>query len=136
MLIMAFVGIAGAATLVVALVARNIWEVAINEQMLGVYAGVGTGLLVGGIVLLIKDALLLRNEERLKNSRLECSDERNEEISNKAVKFTLAVVLFALYGVTLIGGLYYPILVKIMTGMIFLILLSYMGAYQFYKNRM
>lgn len=136
MFIVTFAGIAGAVTLAVALLARNYWEVTINERMLGLYTGIGSGLLVGAIAVLIKDALLLRNEERLKNSRLECSDERNQEISNKAIKFTLAVVLFVLYGVALIGGLYYPVLVKIMCGMIFLILIAYMGAYQFYKTRM
>ncbi len=136
MLIFVFVGIAGAATLAVALLARSYWEVTINERMLGFYAGVGTGFLLGAIVLLIKDAILLRNEEKLKNSRLECSDERNQEISNKAIKIAMAVMLFAIYGVVLIGGLYYPILVKIMSGIIFLFLLAYMGAYQFYKRRM
>lgn len=135
MLIFMLVAIAGAATLAVALLARS-WEVAISEQMLGVYAGMGTGLLVGGIVVWLKDAILLRNEEKLKNSRLECADERNQEISNKAVKFGVTVMLFAIYAITLIGGLYYPVLVKLMSGLIFLFLLAYMGAYQFYKNRM
>lgn len=136
MVIVMFVAIAGAATLAIVLLARSTWEVSISEQMLGVYAGMGTGLLIGAIVVLIKDAILLRNEERLKNSRLENADERNQEISNKAIKFTLTVMLFVIYGVALIGGLYYPVLVKLMSGMIFLILAAYMGAYQYYKNRM
>jgi polyferredoxin len=135
-LIFTFVVIAGAATFAVALLARNIWEVAISKQMLGVYTGLGIGLTVGGFILLIKDAWLLRSEERLKNSRLECADERNHEISNKSVKFAVTVILFAIYAIALIGGLFYPVLVRLMSGLIFLFLLAYMGSYQFYKNRM
>ncbi len=136
MLIMTLVGIAGAAALVIALLAKNFWNVTIEERMLGFYTGVGTGLFAGAIIMLIKDAILLRNEEKLKESRLNNTDERNQEISNKAVKFSVAVILFALYAVALIGGLYYPVLVKIMSGMIFLFLLAYMGSYQFYNRRM
>ena len=136
MLIMTVVGIVGAATLAVALLAGSYWEVTIDELMLGFYTGIGTGLLAGAIVLLIKDAILLRSEEKLKNSRLNNSDERNHEISSKAIKFTMMIMLLAMYSVALIGGLYYPVLVKIITGIIFLSLMAYYGAYQFYKTRM
>lgn len=136
MLLLTLICIAGAATLVVALLARSYWEVSIAERMLGLYAGVGIGLLVGAFVILIKNAIMLRDEEKLKNSRLNNSDERNQEIRNKSIQFTMAVMLIAMYGVALIGGLYYPILVKIMISMIFLFLLAYMGAYQVYTRKM
>ena len=136
MLIMVLIGIAGAAALVVGLMAKNYWAVTIDERMLGFYTGIGTGLFAGAVILLIKDAILLRSEEKLKISRLNNADERNQEISNKAIKFAMAAILFAMYAVALVGGLYYPVLVKIILCMIFLFLLAYMGAYQFYNRRM
>jgi len=49
-------------------------KVSINGQMMGVYSGLGVGLLVAGTILLIKNRMLLNNEEKLKASRLNNTD--------------------------------------------------------------
>ena len=47
--------------------------------MLGVYCGIGVGLICSGIVFLIRNKRLMKDEEKLKEARLQVTDERNME---------------------------------------------------------
>ena len=112
------------------------FNVQINEQMLGVYSGIGVGLFAVGIILWIKNRLLLNNDEKLKASRLNNTDERIQEIHNKALGVTTCVMGGVLYAIALIGGLFYPILVGVLFFVICTFLLTYMIAYKYYNNKM
>lgn len=127
---------AGIATLAVSLLAYNYWTVKISEHMLGVYSGAGTGLIFAGAILWIKNRLLLNNEEKLKISRINSSDERMKEISSKSIRVAAVVLLVALYGIGLIGGLFYPILVKVLLACVFVFITSYIIAYKIYEKKM
>ncbi|MDF2673707.1 MAG: hypothetical protein K0R09_1972 [Clostridiales bacterium] len=126
----------GIITLVAALLPENMWTVSINEQMLGVYSGIGVGLIVASVILWIKNKLILADEEKLKESRLSNTDERIQEISSKALRVAAIVLLIALYALGLIGGLFYPVLVKILLSMVFVFLIAYLIAYKIYEKRM
>lgn len=108
----------------------------INEHMLGVYAGMGVGLILAGIVLLVKNKFLLGNEEKLKESRLEAVDERLQMIANKAMRASFFVMLFAIYIIIVIGGLFMPGIVKVLGLVVGVFLISYLLFYTFYKARM
>lgn len=136
MKIMILLFVIGNITLAVALLAKNIWTVSINEHMLGVYSGVGVGLMAASVILWIKNKLILADEEKLKKSRLSNTDERIQEISNKALRVGTIVLLIALYALGLIGGLFYPVLVKILLSMVFVFLIAYLIAYKIYEKRM
>lgn len=111
-------------------------EVPINEHMLGVYSGIGAGLFAAGIILWIKNRLLLNNDEKLKESRLSNTDERIQEIGNKAFRTATYVMLVALYASALIGGLFYPVLVEALMFIVCTFLLGYMIAFKYYNNKM
>ncbi|HWT76188.1 MAG TPA: hypothetical protein VN258_15910 [Mobilitalea sp.] len=126
----------GCVTLAVALLAEFLWTVNIKEQMLGVYTGLGTGLIVGGAILWVRNLRILKDEEKLKQNRLNCTDERILEISNKAYRVATFVLLISLYAVGLIGGLFYPALVKVLLFLVCAFLLAYMIAYRIYEKQM
>lgn len=109
---------------------------ALPEYMLGVYAGVGTGIAVAGAVLIVKNLTLLKDENKLKESRLENSDERLEQISNLAVRSALKVMLLAILFVGMIGGIFYPVLVKMLLFIIWCFFFSYIIAYRIYQKKM
>lgn len=134
--IMILLFIAGAITLVVSLLAEKIWPVSISEYMLGIYSGVGTGLMAASVILWIKSKWILADDEKLKKSRLSSTDERLQEISQKAFRMAASILLLVLYGVGLIGGLFYPILVKVILGMGSFFLIVYIIAYKVYEKRM
>lgn len=120
----------GVITAVIAAVAEFVWEVEVNDMMLGVYTGVGAGLTVAGIVLGIRNALLLKDGKKLRQMRIADSDERNIQISALATKAALAVLLISMYFAVLLGGLWYPVLTKVLAFLLVLFLFSYMVAYR------
>ncbi|VYT97623.1 hypothetical protein [Clostridium tertium] len=127
-----FIGIIilGAITLAVTFLGDRFFNVSISEKMIAVYTGFGSGLISIGIILLIKNILLLKNEEKLRKSRISNTDERNKEISIKATRVALVVMLVAMYLVGLIGGLWYPVLIEVLLTVISVFLLAYLVAYK------
>ena len=111
-------------------------KVSINERMMGVYSGIGVGLFVVGSILLIKNKFLLNNEKKLKESRLNNTDERIQVIGNKAFRAATYVMFIALYATALIGGLFYPVLVEALMLIVCTFLLTYMIAFKYYNNKM
>lgn len=108
----------------------------LSQQMLGVYTGLGVGLITAGVILWIKNRLLLNNEEKLKESRLNNSDERVHEIVNKSFKAAALVMIVILYFVMLIGGIFIPEIVKILFFVIISFSLTYALAFRYYSNKM
>lgn len=120
----------GVITAAIAIAAEFLWMVEISDMMLGVYTGVGTGLTVAGIILLIKNMLLIKDEKKLRQARIADSDERNIQISMLATKAALAVLLIGMYFAILLGGLWYPILTKVLAFLLMLFMFSYVVAYR------
>lgn len=67
----------------------------------GFYLGAGTGLTVGGLALRLADRWKRRTPERDARADLDLQDERNQEISRRAVLSAGTVVLLALCAVML-----------------------------------
>ena len=133
---MVIISIVGIITATVGFGAEFYFKAPINDHMLGVYSGIGVGLFVSGVILWIKNRRLLNNDEKLKESRLNNTDERIQEISNKAFRVATYIMLIALYAAALIGGLFYPILVKVLMFIVCTFLLAYMIAFKYFNNKM
>ncbi len=133
---MALLILLGAAIAVAAYLADVNGTLEIPSYMLGVYCGMGTGIAVAGVILLVKNLILLGNEEKLKASRLENYDERNREINGKAVMAAIKVMLVALLIIAMIVGIYDPYVIKILLLIVYVFLFSYLIAYSYYKRKM
>lgn len=125
----------GVVTFAVSILAQCFWKVNIPEYILSTYIGLGVGLMVASIVLFIKNRKLLKNEERLRMARVELSDERNHQISTEATKIALMVLIVAMYFVMLIGGLWYPVLMKALCFLICLFVVAYCAAYKIVSTK-
>ena len=108
----------------------------VDDYMLGVYCGIGVGLVGAGVALLIHNKRLLKDETKLKEARLQATDERNVEIGMRAQKIAAIVLLVAIYLVFLIGGVYDPILSKVMSCLICLFIVAYAIAWRVLNQRM
>ncbi len=129
-------GIIGAITLIVALLAEFYWKVEVKEEMLGVYTGGGFGLLLIAIIMIIKNTIMLKDEEKLKASRISNGDERINEISNRAFRTASIVMLIAMYALALIGGLFNPELVRLLLVVVSIFVFAYVVSYYVYNKRM
>jgi uncharacterized membrane protein len=136
MKIMVVVIIVGIITAAFGFGAEFFFKLPISDNMLGVFLGIGSGLFAAGIAIWIKNRLLLNNEEKLKESRLNNTDERIQEIGNKAFRVATYVLLVVLYATALIGGLFYPVLVEALMFIVFAFLIAYMIAFKYYNNKM
>lgn len=110
--------------------------IAIDDYMLGVYAGAGIGMFCGGISKILQHRQWVKDEKKLTKMRRERSDERLQQISVKANQAATYIMLIALYLLSFIGGLFYPILPKILLLLICLFLVSYVAAYRILEKRM
>lgn len=114
----------------------EIVEAPIDDYMLGIYLGVGAGLIVAAIGLGIKHKRLMKNEEKLKKARLEMGDERIQEIGKKAFRMAAWIMILSMYGIMLVGGLFYPVLAKTLVIVICLFFIAYTICYHIYEKRM
>lgn len=126
----------GCLTIAVSLIAKDNQIVNLSNHMLSVYTGMGTGLIAAAAALWIKNFFVLRNDEMLKKKRLESTDERIMENSMKAFRLAGMALLVALYGVGLIGGLFYPVLVNVLFALVSFFLLVYIIAYKVFDRTM
>lgn len=108
----------------------------VDDYMLGVYCGIGVGLICAGIAFLIRNKCLMKDEEKLKEARLQVTDERNVEIGSRALRMAAVVLLIVMYVVFLIGGLYDETISKLMSCLICLFLVAYAIAWRVFNNRM
>lgn len=133
-LLLALLGGAAAAVVFLVVEIKEIGE--IPDYMLGVYCGACVGISAAGLILLIKNLLLLGNEEKLKQSRIENYDERNAEIRSKAVFAAIRVMFVFCLLAALIGGLYDPYLIKFTLFITYVFLFSYLVAFSYYKKNL
>ncbi|MGO5052583.1 hypothetical protein ACTQ6A_08660 [Lachnospiraceae bacterium LCP25S3_G4] len=70
----------------------------------GVYSGLGFGLIAVAIVNMIATRKLLKNDEKIRQKRLACQDERVIMISQKALILASSVILIGVYlGILVMG---------------------------------
>lgn len=135
--ILLFIGIIalGLITLIVTLFGDRYLNLKISENMISTYSGFGTGLIVVGVVLLVKNILILNNEEKIRRVRISNTDERIKEISLKASRVALGSMLVTMYLVGLIGGIWYPVITQILFFIISLFLVVYVIAYKIISRK-
>lgn len=128
--------LAGCLITVTAFYAEKMQKTALSEEVLGVYAGFGTGIALAGVILLVRSVILIRNEEKLKQARLENADERLNEIRSKAANVTCLILLLVICAGGMIGSIFEPVLIKATIFLIDVFVLSYIAAFSYYKKKM
>lgn len=97
--------LAGFLTEVIVLAAYFCMRISLPDYQMGFLLGLGAGLAFGGMVALIKIHRLLADEEKLKESRLKETDERELEVNSLALRGTARILLAVLYVLIILGGI-------------------------------
>lgn len=74
----------------------------------GMYAGIGTAVLVIGVIVFITNYRLLQNPDKLRAAFIKDTDERTREVSNRTMYAAGLSMLGVLYVALLIAGLFWP----------------------------
>ena len=136
MRIMVGLVVIGIITAAVAIYAEYYTDSVLGGHTLGVYTGVGFGLIMAGTVLFIKHLILLKDEEKLKESRLSNTDERIKEIESKAFRAAAYVMIVAMYLVALIGGTYNPEFIRYLLLVMGAFVIAYLSTFSYYNRKM
>ena len=134
-----FVGmlVVGLVTCAVAAMAELLeWDIALDSHSLDFFTGVGTGLMFGALVILIRLRRTLGDPELLRKSRIAATDERTMEINRRALAVAGYVLLLAVYLVCIISGLFYPQMLVFLAVLAMVFLLTYVISYCVYNHLM
>lgn len=128
--------ILGMLTLVLALANRVTDVIKLSDYMDGIYSGMGTGLIFASVILMVKNLRLLKNEEALKKSRLENTDERNIMIAQRASRSATMVVLIISYVGMLIMGAFNEVILYCFMVVVMVFICSYTLFNLYYRKKM
>lgn len=126
----------GALTLVTMIVLIVLKPQMLESYEAGLFTGMGTGLMVGAIMGIIRLRSRMKNEETLKKARLAETDERERELSNVAIRMTSKVMMAALYLVMLLSLFVAKEASLVMCGLILLYFVSYIICRKIISKRM
>lgn len=108
----------------------------LSEYRLGYLLGLGAGLIFGAVVGLVKIQRKKASEEKLKEARLQETDERELEVDSLALRATAKILLGALYGLLIVAGiLEQEELLTVCFGLIAIFLFSYAVLRKYYCNK-
>lgn len=85
-------------------VISSMYNIILSDTMQEVFSGMGFGLMIVGGLLTIKAQYIIRDEAWMKKERLNNSDERNIEISNRSFRSAAWILIFSLYLTGLVGS--------------------------------
>lgn len=85
-------------------VISSMYNIILSDTMQEVFSGMGFGLMIVGGLLTIKAQYIIRDEAWMKKERLNNSDERNIEISNRSFRSAAWILIFSLYITGLVGS--------------------------------
>ena len=108
----------------------------IGEYQMGYLLGVGAGLMLGGVVGVVRIRRRMADEEKLKEFRLKETDERELEVDSLALRATAKTLLVALYIILIVAGVFgREELVHVCFGLVALFLLGYVAFRKYYGTK-
>ena len=108
----------------------------IGEYQMGYLLGVGAGLMLGGVVGVMRIRRRMADEEKLKEFRLKETDERELEVDSLALRATAKTLLVALYIILIVAGVFgREELVHVCFGLVALFLLGYAAFRKYYGTK-
>lgn len=126
----------GLITLAVMVVLLLLKPETVESYTAGFFTGVGTGLVLGGLLGIRKIQKTMKDEAALKEARLTETDEREQAISAKALHMTLKVMLLSIYLLLLLCSFITTETVTILSLLIAIFFLSYIISRKIYSQTM
>ena len=128
--------LAGLATEGLILFLYFIARIRIGEYQMGYLLGLGAGLMLGGVVGVVRIHRRMADEEKLKEFRLKETDERELEVDSLALRATAKTLLIALYVILIIAGVFdREELVHVCLGLVAFFLLGYAAFRKYYGTK-
>lgn len=107
-----------------------------TDYQMGYLLGLGSGLILGGVIGVMRIRRRMINEERLKEFRLKETDERELEVKSLALRATAKLLLGVLYVLLIVAGVFEKEeLMYVCFGLIFVFLFGYTALLKYYNTK-
>lgn len=107
-----------------------------GAYQLGFLLGLGAGLMLGSVVGVLRICRIMADEEKLKESRLKETDERELEVNSLAFQATAKTLLVALYVTLIVAGVFNrEDLEHVCLGLVALFLFAYAAYRKYYGTK-
>lgn len=103
--------------------------------MEGFYTGFGSALIIASICIIIKNIMLLKNEEKFKKAEIEYIDERNQFIRDITFSTTSYIFMVILAFAVVISGMFNAIVFVTLLVMFFIYALLLLLTYLIYNTK-
>lgn len=107
-----------------------------TDHQMGYLLGLGSGLMLGGVIGVMRMRRRMVNEEKLKEFRLKETDERELEVKSLALRATAKLLLGVLYVLLIVAGVFEKEeLMYVCFGLIFVFLFGYTVLLKYYRTK-
>lgn len=107
-----------------------------TDYQMGYLLGLGSGLILGGVIGVMRIRSRMINEEKLKEFRLKETDERELEVKGLALRATAKLLLGVLYVLLIVAGVFEKEeLMYVCFGLIFVFLFGYTVLLKYYSTK-
>ena len=128
--------LAGLATEGLVLFLNFCTQIHFGDYQLGYLLGLGAGLILSGVVGVVRIHRRMANEEKLKEFRLKETDERELEVDSLALRATAKTLLVALYITLIVAGVFErEELLYVCFGLVALFLFGYAAYRKYYGTK-
>ena len=111
-------------------------QIHFGEYQLGYLLGLGAGLILSGVIGVVRIGRRMADEEKLKEFRLKETDERELEVDSLALRAIAKTLLVALYVTLIVAGVFErEELMYVCFGLIALFLLGYAAFRKYYGTK-
>ena len=101
----------------------------------GVYSGVGSGLLLGGLILFVTNVILLKNRKKAIQKEIEEKDERNVMIRSKSVLAAFYWGSLSMLVASLIAGMFsMAVFLTLLISVSFLLVIMFVSMFYYAKK--
>lgn len=124
------------ACMVILLIGPRVYQLEISEHAAGFLMGFLSSITIVFILFLIRNRQIMQDAKKLRTQRIARTDERNVQISGKALRLTSLVMSLVLVLLSMIGSFISKELMYTATCLLWVFLISYLIGYFYFKKKL
>lgn len=108
----------------------------ISDNALGYLSGFFLSIILLFTLAIFRNRRLMKDPEKLKQQRIAKTDERNIEITNKALFVTCYVLIVTLVILSVVGSFVSQMMMMVSAGLIYVFFISYLIGYVYFRRKL
>lgn len=116
-------------------VGTNWLEIKVSNHTVDFLTGMFSSLSVILILYIVKNRRVMNNPKLLRKQRIVMTDERNQEIINRAYRLGAHTLIICIIVLSVVGSFVHPLMTQLAVGLLFLFFAAYLIGYLYYRKK-